>query len=495
MSLTSYSQAPINIKHGDKGFPHKTIPNTHIISGNVLIEHDSAFLRCDSAFIFADSNVLYAFSNVKVTKGDSLQMTGDTVIYDHVNAKVNARGNVFFTDRKMTLNTPELDYDMNNGIGRYSRGALIQSLEDKNTLFSKKGIYFKTSKNIHFGDSVSITNEEYNIASDTLSYNLTSKISNFYGPTWIYSKENNIYCERGFYDSENEISRLGKNSIVSSKSQTIAGDSINYDRNNGLLEVFDNVFMKDTAEHLTANSQYAFYNEFEDSVVLLNEVIINQYESKDTLRLSCDSLFIKNDSIKQQKRILANSNINFVQGSLAGKSNRLILNDADSSMRMYDSPILWSDSTQITGDSIKATTFDGEVTAFNVMGNAFVITQLDSSKYDQIKGKQIIGDLDSNTINWIEVIGNAEAFYHVLNDDSLYLEANLALCAEMLITFKTGEIKDIKLYDAPTASYKSLNEIETKDKRLAGFKWHEGIRPSEKSILLNRKEVVIPKMK
>ena len=90
------------------------------------------------------------------------------------------------------------------------------------------------------------------------------------------------------------------------------------------------------------------YN-IEDQPLLVKEM------SDDSLFLKSDTLFfieqlVDGDTVKMYKG--ANS-VRFIRGDVSGSSENLIFNSTDSILFFLGSPIMWSDSTQIWGDTIK----------------------------------------------------------------------------------------------------------------------------------------------
>jgi lipopolysaccharide export system protein LptA len=483
-----YGQKQIRILHADEGTSHPEYQNTHILSGNVSFEHDSTYMTCDSAYFFLDSNSFYAFSKVIVTRGDSIKLTGDTVIYRGTERNADLYGNIVYTDRKMKMITPKLHYEFTSQIGSYSSGAIITSMEDKNTLFSKQGTYHSDQQTMYFKDSVRLENEEYTMESDTLIYNINTETSQFEGPTTILSADNTIYCEQGWYDSKNETSSLSQNASLFTKEQKLYGDRIHYQRNIGIGEVFGNVFFVDTTNKIELTSDFAFHNEFIDSTALVGNAIMSQVFENDTLFLKSEEININRDSTGKKNNIKAYHSVQIFKSDFQGVCDSLTYSDNDSLMKFYESPILWSEESQITGDFIQARTSSLGIEKMNIIKNAFIISKIDSINFDQIKGKNIDAFFDSTQINLVEVTGNGQALYYILNEDSLYLEGNQAKCANLNIYFKKGEINSIKLLDAPTAKYQSIEDFSEEERYFAGFKWHKGLRPQRIDFIRERKD-------
>lgn len=470
-------QSKIKIIHADEGSPHPTYANTHLLSGDVIFKHDSTTMYCDSAYFYLDSNAFEAFSNVRVHKGDSIRLTSDTLFYHGIERTADLNGNIVFDDKKMHMVTESLHYNFNTEIGTYNTLATITSLEDKNTLTSKKGLYNGVTQNMHFKDSVRLRNENYTMESDTLIYGMESKIATFHGPTNIISEENTIYCEAGIYDTETEISSLWNNANIITKEQTLGGDSIYYDREKGIGEVFCNVLMIDTVNKVTLIGDYGFHDQLKDSTAIIGKAEMMQINEKDTLFLSAENLTIKSDSLNEKKNIKAYRDVKIFKSDFQGVCDSLTYNDLDSMMKFFIEPILWSGKNQITGKFIEAKIGKEEIDFLNIIKDAYIISQIDSMMYDQIKGRDINAYFKEGKINNVDVWGNGQTLYYIKNDDSLYLEANQAKCATIKIRFSEEEIESIKFLDTPNALYKGINSMTASEKYFDGFSWRIARKP------------------
>jgi len=474
----------IRIIHADEGTSHPTFNNTHVLTGNVQFEHDSTFMNCDSAYFFLDSNAFHAFSNVHVIKGDSISLVADTVIYRGTEKNADLFGNIIYMDREMEMRTQALHYDFNTKIGSYVSGATINSISDKNTLYSKIGSFHSDSETLYFKDSVRLYNPEYRMESDTLIYQMSSKISKFAGPTTITSKENSIYCENGWYNSDLETSSLWDNAHIETNGQKIQGDSIFYNRNEGIGKIYGNVVMQDDSNAVSIYGDYGYHHEKLDSTSLVGNALMVQYFDKDTLYLKAHQLNIKTDSTTEQKSIKAYRSVSIFKSDFQAICDSLAYSDKDSIMQFFDEPILWSDDSQITGDHINAIVKNGTIHKLDILKNAFIISKIDTVMYNQIKGKNISAFFDSAKINLVDVRGNGETLYFIQNDDSLYLEANLARCANLQVIFVNEEISSLKLLDTPTAVYQATETLNLKDKYLDHFEWLEEKRPLLESFIM-----------
>jgi lipopolysaccharide export system protein LptA len=484
---SSYAQekpSQIKIIHADEGTSHPTYANTHILKGNVIFEHDSTTMYCDSAYFFLDSNVFHAFSNINVVKGDSMKLKGDTLYYRGISKTADLLGNIVYNDSKFQMVTNSLFYDFNTEIGRYTTPAVITNRQDKNTLRSNQGEYHKKTKTVYFKDSVLLHNENYDMVSDTLVYNTGTKTAYFYGPTEITSKDDKILCNSGIYNTDSEVTSLWNRAVIIGKEQIIEGDSIHYDRESGIGEIYGNVAMKDTANDVYLYGDNGYHNELSDSTAIFGSGQMTQVSKEDTLFLTAEYLTIKTDSLNENKLIRAYREVRIFKSDFQGVCDSLTYKDQDSIMKFFYSPVLWSDDSQIKGNYVEAKLAKENIESLVVNKNAFIISEIDTTMYDQIQGKDIFAKFHEGKITRVDVKGNGKTLYHIQNEDSLYLEANAAECADIVIHFNKGEINTIKFMESPNAIYQAIAEMSRKQRFMEGFEWKISLRPTKDEFVL-----------
>ena len=231
-------------------------PDAQILNGDVCFRHDSSYMYCDSAYFFEQTNSLEAFSNVRMEQGDTLFVYGDYLFYDGNTQVAYLRENVRMENGQVTLFTDSLNYERIPNIGYYFEGGLI--VDSLNQLSSFYGQYSPETKLAVFNDSVQVENPDFTLYSDTLHYDTESKVATILGPSVIVSDSGTIHTSRGWYDTVNNTSLLLDQSQVESGEKILIGDSIFYNRDTGMGEVYGNMSLIDTAQHVTLQGEYGY---------------------------------------------------------------------------------------------------------------------------------------------------------------------------------------------------------------------------------------------
>lgn len=474
----------ITIKNADKGIYQKGIGKNRLI-GNVIFEHEGALMYCDSAWLFSDENRIKAFRNVRINQGDTLFLWGDHLEYSGDTKLAVVTGKeVRLKDTKMELVTTQLDYDRNSNLAYYHTGGVITS--DENRLSSQKGYYNSQSKVFNFKDCVVLTNPKYVIESDTLDYNSAIRFAYFHGPTTITSDSSFIYCENGLYNTVKDIAQFEKNAYLYNKNKYLTGDSLYYEKKTEFGEAFDNIVVHDTADNYTIIGGYGQYTGAKDSTFVTLDPIYSIKQEEDTLHIHGDTLFSVKvmDSLSDYRLLKVFHKVKFFKKDLQGKCDSLTYATNDSVIRMFHDPLVWNDSSQVTGDTIYLTMRHKKLDSLKVLSNSFILNQIDPLKYNQIKGRKMFGKFSDNKLRRVFVNGNGQTIYFPRDEDKKFIGMNRAICSNILIKLKNSEVNSITFLTKPEATLFPLSESAGENGKLEGFEPRFDERPTSKEDLL-----------
>lgn len=526
--ILTFSQKQLEIVHaGSLKFDENLGNGAKRLIGDVQFKHEDVLMFCDSAYFYSD-NSLDAFGHVHVQQSDTIHLFGDFLNYNGNTKKAIVSKNVVAQKGDMQLTTAVLNYDVEKSIGFYTTSAKI--INKENELSSKQGYFYAKANELHFKNNVVLTNrnkgeqnEQYTMTSDTMRYNTSTKITTFAGPTTIKSDDNTIYCEDGWYDTEKDISRFSKNSYIITKEQKMSGDSLYYDRTNGMGKAIKNVTIIDTIQNTTITGNYAIYYEFDDLSIITDNALLIQISDDDTLYLHADTLkavgiqkkktevrkqkLVNNSQetgekkqkakIKTQKNkepiikdtitqitssdtnnryIYAYNHVKFFKKDLQGKCDSVVYCISDSVMKMYGMPTIWSEENQLTADSVKLNTGKNTIKSIELHGSAFIVSQEDSLRFNQIRGKHMTGYFKQNELYLINVEGNGQTIYFPKEKETIK-GVNRADCSDLKIYLKNKKIDRINFITKPDATLYPLDELPLSELKLKDFTWRQEFRP------------------
>lgn len=447
--------------------------------GNVVFQHENATMYCDSAYFNKSKNTIDAYNNIEVIQGDSLSLTGDHLLYDGNTKIAQVRGDVVMTHHATVLTTHFLDFDRAKNVGYYYNHGIIKDKE--NTLKSNRGYYYSLSYDFFSIDSVTLVNEKYTMYSDTLKYNTQQKISYFQGPTLIRGDSNYIYCENGWYNTQTEISQYNKNAFLVNGSQKLKGDSLYYDRNLSIGKAYNNVELIDTAQKIILRGNYGYYHENPEQAIMTDKALFIQLSENDST--GYDSLYMHADTIRMDvmapdtfKLIRAYHHVQFFKQNIQGKCDSMSYSLKDSVIRLFNAPVIWSDESQMTADTINIYSKNNHVDRVVMLHTAFITIKEDSVKYNQMKGKTVTGFVLNNEIYKIEITGNGQSVYYI-KDEKDMIGVNRADCSSMIVYRKNKKFDRILFLSKPEAVLHPVDKVTKEDVVLKDFKWLGNIRP------------------
>lgn len=468
-------------------------PDAQILNGDVCFRHDSSYMYCDSAYFFEQTNSLEAFSNVRMEQGDTLFVYGDYLFYDGNTQVAYLRENVRMEDGQVTLFTDSLNYERIPNIGYYFEGGLI--VDSLNQLSSFYGQYSPETKLAVFNDSVQVENPDFTLYSDTLHYDTESKVATILGPSVIVSDSGTIHTSRGWYDTVNNTSLLLDQSQVESGEKILIGDSIFYNRDTGMGEVYGNMSLIDTAQHVTLQGEYGYYNEQTGYAFATDSARFLEYSQGDTLFLHADTLqMVTVDSVYRE--IKAYYGVRFYRIDMQGVCDSMQFNTRDSVLYMYTEPVLWNEQYQLYGDTIAIYMNDSTIEYAHVIQFAFAAQHVDSSYYNQLKGNDLKAYFEGQAVHQIDVAGNAESIFYPLEKDGAKVGMNETKSGFLTIWVKDNKLDKLKIWPSPVGSMTPIPDLKPDQKMLKDFYWFDYLRPKNRDDIyevVKRKATESPK--
>ena len=458
-------------------FDKDIMPDAQILNGDVCFRHDSSYMYCDSAYFFEQANSLEAFSNVRMEQGDTLFVYGDYLFYDGNTQIAYLRENVRMENGEVTLFTDSLNYERIPNIGYYFEGGMI--VDSLNQLTSFYGQYSPDTKLAVFNDSVQLENPDFTLYSDTLNYDTESKIATILGPSVIVSDSGTIHTSRGWYDTQNNTSLLLDRSQVESGEKILIGDSIFYNRDSGMGEVYGNMLLIDTAQHVTLEGNYGYYNEQTGYAFATDSARFLEYSQGDTLFLHADTLQMMTvDSAYRE--IKAYYGVRFYRTDMQGVCDSMQFNTRDSVLYMYTEPVIWNEQYQLYGDTIAIYMNDSTIEYAHVIQFAFAAQHVDSTYYNQLKGNDLKAYFENQELRRIDVNGNAELNYYPLENDGSKVGMNNAKGASLSIWVKNNKLDRLGIYTGVTGTLTPIPDLKPDQKTLKDFYWFDYLRPKDK---------------
>ena len=436
-------------------------------------------------YYYANDRRVY-FRDSVVVVDDRFEMRADTLMYDLLNEVVYFLGPTVIRTDTHRIYCESGFYDVTNDLAVFSQNAQYKSGERVAAADTIR----------YFGaDEVYVLEGRAYVAEGATERATADKI-NYYRRNDRYVLEGNAYVRDSVqtvtgdtidYDSAAETySVTGGRPRVSAPPMIILADRMNSDPATGFSIASGGVVWQDTSADLTITSDVARYNETTGYLKATGgprgRPLLTSLLEGDTMYLAADTLLsIRSDTVNAQgdtvRYLAAYNDVRILKSDLQAVSDSLGFNTVDSVLTLYGDPILWQDTSQLTGDTI-AINFRGEqLDNVQLKRNALVLTSPDLLFFNQVKGKHITATFDSSSLIRTDVVGNAEAIYYIQDQAGLYVGVNKTACSSMILHFASGAVRKIRFLDAPSGKMDPMGAIDHESFKLEGFRWETGRRP------------------
>ena len=182
--------------------------------------------------------------------------------------------------------------------------------------------------------------------------------------------------------------------------------------------------------------------------------------------------------------MLAYPDVRIFKSNLQAVADSMAFDGIDSVITLYRDPIMWSDTSQFSGDTIDLLLRDELLDQVKLKSNALVVNSPDEQFYNQIKGRGVRVEFRDSEVYRMHVRGNAESVYYILDEAKAYVGLNHVKSARMRMDFSEDGLSDIRFYDAPDGRLEPLAPVGAEPLLLEGFNWEVATRPRSRADLL-----------
>jgi lipopolysaccharide export system protein LptA len=353
----------------------------------------------------------------------------------------------------------------------YHTGAKI--IDKKSTLTSREGFYNTTTKNFLFKEKVRVIDKEGGaVRADSLRYNTASKEAYFICPTEIITKKDTVFTTAGFYNTQTKVSNFTGRSTARTEEYILSADTLFYDSPTQIGVARGNVEFLSQKEKVVLTGDHGRYAGKTGVTRVYGHALMKNILEKDTLYLTADTLVsinIEKDSIR---KLFAYKNVLIYKSDLSGKCDSLGYDVKDSTIHFYQKPILWANGSQMQADSMSLFMTNQKLREMRLRGHSFIITKDSVAHYNQIKGRKVwVHFAEDSKLKRVQVDGNGESVYYVMDDKNVTTGLNRVECSRMNIFFDENKVKRIAFITRPEAKFAPPKEWKEELEYLDGFNW------------------------
>ena len=220
---------------------------------------------------------------------------------------------------------------------------------------------------------------------------------------------------------------------------------------------------------------------------------VPKLSAKDSLALKqkADSIKLKaNNGLSDTSRfriVSAFHRAKLYKSDLQSVADSMFYSSSDSTIRSYKNPMIWTQGSQLSGDTIHLQMKNKKLDNIDLFPSGFIVNveKQDSLHFNQLAGKKIHGNFKDNKLSLLLVTGNAETVYYMR--DSVTNEATdmtRTISGAFRANFKNGKANVATLIQNPATTTQPLKDVKEEDKILKGFIWKPKDRPASKEAIL-----------
>lgn len=476
-----------------------------ILSGEVILDSKERSLSTTKLLYDASTKIADFYKGGTLVDENSKLISREG-IYNVDTEEATFKYNVQYRDSSRTIVTDSLIYD-------YARQQIkiispTRIIDDKTEIYSEEGLYSTKKNQGVLSQNVQVLTDGRIITAGILEYKGEESLYKLYINPVIDDDGTIAKGDTIIYNSETDQLELLSNASYKSKDQSIKSDIITYDNktkqyttkgksivNEGSTQMKANDIRKSEGGETFAIGNVILYDTSSHSTIFCDQIrrvdsldisyaynIVGQplliYEMGDG-----DSLLLRSDTLVSFKidsmdYFSAYNKVSLTMGSIAGICDSLTYSSKDSVFMMFSEPYLWSDSIQLSADTIGILLNDNQVKTISLKEKAFIVDENGVYQYNQINGAVINCDIENGAMNTAFVDGNAQMIYYIMEDDNTIKAINTTLSSKMNFYFKENEIDQIKFIKKPeSVASEYYDGMDMNQFLLEGFKWNIANRP------------------
>lgn len=377
-------------------------------------------------------------------------------------------------------------YDAPNQKAEFLRNPKFRSL-DKNRKGTANIIrYDGTTEVSHLVGDAYFEDSSRSVTADTIRYSNKTETYITVGQSKIQEGNQTITAqEKSYYDAKRKVAVFTKKVRIVDPPRFLEADSLEYNQTTHWAKAFGHVFWEDTAQKVTIDCQQADYNDSTASLTAIGRPLMTSLIEGDTVYIAADTLksFLSNPTDSTSRMVVADIDVRVFKTNLQAICDSLTYSEQDSLFQLFENPIVWSDTSQFISDTVRIQLANDAIDRIFLQDKAFIINSPDEVFFNQVKGKNVIAHFKEDELREMNVQGNGESVYYILDDGKGYIGVNKTICSEMLITFGDNEIDKIKFFTQPKATMYPMQQVNHATLRMEGFRWVVEKRPKSKADL------------
>ncbi|MDB5005427.1 MAG: hypothetical protein JWQ34_3652 [Mucilaginibacter sp.] len=176
------------------------------------------------------------------------------------------------------------------------------------------------------------------------------------------------------------------------------------------------------------------------------------------------------------------------KSDLQAKADSMFYSSSDSTIRMYTNPMIWTQGSQLSGDTVNLQMKNKKLDNLDMFPAAFIVNleKNDSTHYNQAGGKRMHGTFKNGKLSSFVIIGNAQTIYFKRDTvKNIVTDMTKTFSGKARFEFDKGELSSNSFADKYEGHGFPIGKVKEDDKILKGFIWKPKDRPISKESILS----------
>ena len=224
-----------------------------------------------------------------------------------------------------------------------------------------------------------------------------------------------------------------------------------------------------------ASEQDSLLLKLADSLAADSLAMLVPADSVDSLSLPADSIY----------RLLKGfRNVRIYRSDFQAVCDSMTAISTDSTVHLYIDPVLWNQGNQITSDVMDIFTRNQQIEKAEFIGTPMMVSQLDTTHYNQVAGKQMTAYFRDNEIYRNDVNGNAQTIYYMQDGEPPEITGmGVIESGDCSFYIEDKQVVTITYRKDPDWNIYPMDKIPPdQDLYLKGFKWEGARRPTQAGV-------------
>jgi OstA-like protein len=291
-----------------------SVTTLQTIAGGAIVKQGSTIFHGDSLVINPVTRVIEAFGNIEINQADTSHTYSQYLKYLGNEKMAYLKKNVKLTDKKGTLLTQDLDYNLETGIGNFYNGGKV--IEGKSVITSVDGTYYADTKDIYFKKNVKLDDPKNHLRADSLLYNMLTKQSTFISKTNIKNAEVDINTTQGTYDlTTGNALFTSRTSVKDSSGRIYTANNMALENKSGNAQLEGDAVIIDSANGFIVSGNQIFLNKKNNSFLATRKPVLIIKQKNDSTYIAADTIFsgfttsVNRQEIQLKKDSVINVNV------------------------------------------------------------------------------------------------------------------------------------------------------------------------------------------